>query len=111
MDAEVIARCFHETYEALAPSFGYETREASAKPWADVPDQNKGLMKSVVRTLIGNGVISPGGNLRRPPDTADDLLEVRIPPGTTIDGAVVALCPAADGSIVADVRIDGPPAP
>jgi hypothetical protein len=111
MDDEVIARCFHETYEALAPSFGYETREASAKPWADVPDQNKGLMKSVVRTLIANGVISPGGNIRRPLDTADDRLEVRIRRGTTIDGAIVALCPDEHGVVTADVCIDGPPAP
>src|SRR6266581_2820997 len=40
-----------------------------------------------------------------------DLLEVRIRRGTTIDGAVVALCPDADGTVTADVCIDGPPAP
>ena len=38
-------------------------------------------------------------------------LMVRIRRGTTIDGAIVALCPAADGTIVADVCIDGPPVP
>ena len=40
---------------------------------------------------------------------------VRIPAGTTINGAIVALCPAEpgaeDGIVVADVCIDGPPAP
>ena len=44
---EQIAERFHEAYERLAPSFGYETREASAKPWADVPEQNRALMTAV----------------------------------------------------------------
>ncbi len=45
-------------------------------------------------------------------DDGYDVYAVRIPRGTTIDGAVVALYPAADGNIViADVRIDGPPVP
>ena len=39
-----------------------------------------------------------------------DLL-IRIPSRTTINGAIVALCPAEDGTIVADVCIDGPPVP
>lgn len=38
------AQLFHETYERLAPDFGYRTREASAKPWANVPEQNRALM-------------------------------------------------------------------
>ena len=44
-------------------------------------------------------------------DDGYDLLAVRIERGTTINGAVVALCPAEDGTIVADVCIDGPPVP
>jgi hypothetical protein len=40
-----------------------------------------------------------------------DWLEVLIARGTTINGAIVALCPAEDGSVVADVCIDGPPVP
>lgn len=47
-----IARAFHETYERLAPQFGYETREASAKPWDEVPQQNKDLMTAVVTDLF-----------------------------------------------------------
>jgi hypothetical protein len=50
--AEALARRFHETYERLAPSHGYETREASAKPWADVPSQNKGLMVAVCAEIL-----------------------------------------------------------
>lgn len=56
-DAAKVAEKFHETYERLAPAFGYETREASAKPWADVPAQNRDLMTAVVAHLIGTGVI------------------------------------------------------
>lgn len=52
-----IARAFHETYEALAPTFGYHTRDASAKPWPDVPENNKRLMRATVRHLLNRGVI------------------------------------------------------
>jgi hypothetical protein len=44
---EGLARLFHETYERLAPSFNYQTRKASAVPWADVPPNNKALMIAV----------------------------------------------------------------
>jgi hypothetical protein len=50
--AEPLAQEFHETYEALAPDFGYRTREASAKPWAEVPDQNRGLMVAVCQRIL-----------------------------------------------------------
>jgi len=50
--AEDLARQFHETYEALAPSFGYETREASAKPWEEVPEANRNLMVAVCRVIM-----------------------------------------------------------
>lgn len=50
--AEKLARQFHETYERLAPSFGYETRKESAKPWSDVPDQNKRLMVAVCGEIL-----------------------------------------------------------
>lgn len=54
--AEALAKRFHETYERLAPRFGYETREASAKPWSDVPEQNRSLMIAVCQELIDDGV-------------------------------------------------------
>ena len=47
VEAEAVARLFHETYERLAPSFGYETRKASAVPWEDVPENNRRLMIAV----------------------------------------------------------------
>jgi hypothetical protein len=59
-DAERIARAFHESYERQAPAFSYKTREASAVPWGDVPEDNKCLMIAVVDDLIHAGVIQPG---------------------------------------------------
>lgn len=49
---EAAARLFHETYERLAPEFGYKTREASAKPWDQVPEQNRALMVATVREVL-----------------------------------------------------------
>lgn len=51
-DEEGIARRFHETYERLAPEFGYKTREASAVPWEAVPDANRRLMLATVREVL-----------------------------------------------------------
>lgn len=39
MKASELARLFHETYERLAPEFGYKTRKESAVPWKDVPNK------------------------------------------------------------------------
>lgn len=55
--AEALAQRFHETYELLAPAFGYATREASAKPWRQVPVRNRRLMIAVAQELIGRGAI------------------------------------------------------
>lgn len=55
--AERVAQQFHEAYERLAPEYGYQTREATAKPWAEVPEQNKNLMVAVVADLLDHGVI------------------------------------------------------
>ena len=58
--AERIARRFHESYERLAPEHAYQTREASAKPWDQVPEQNRELMVAVVEELLGQGDIELG---------------------------------------------------
>ena len=52
MTAEQLAQRFHETYERLAPDFGYKTREASAKPWAEVPENNRNLMVAVCKEIL-----------------------------------------------------------
>ena len=50
--AEALAQAFHENYERLAPSFGYETRKDSAVEWAEVPEPNRSLMIAVAAALI-----------------------------------------------------------
>lgn len=64
VDAEELAKGFHELYEALAPNFRYETREESAKPWEEVPEQNKKLMIEVCRKIKNRYHMVPlfGGN-------------------------------------------------
>lgn len=49
---EELAQFFHETYERLAPEHGYETRKQSAVPWAEVPDDNKGLMVATAACVL-----------------------------------------------------------
>ena len=58
--AHEIAREFHESYERLAPQYGYETREETAVPWSEVPEDNKLLMVGVVADLLDKGVIRQG---------------------------------------------------
>lgn len=54
MNADQLAQRFHEHYERLAPDFGYKTREASAVPWAEVPEQNKSLMVAVAGAILAD---------------------------------------------------------
>ena len=49
-----VAREFHETYERLAPVYGYETRIESAVPWEDVPGENRALMTATVKIVLGD---------------------------------------------------------
>jgi hypothetical protein len=51
VNVDTLARQFHEAYERLAPSFGYETRPESAVPWEQVPEWNRALMCAVVEEL------------------------------------------------------------
>lgn len=62
-EAEQIARRFHEAYERLAPHHGYRTREESAMPWDEVPEQNRALMTNTVAVLLGDGSITAGADL------------------------------------------------
>lgn len=50
--ADLIAEAFHNAYERLAPQFNYDTRPESAVPWADVPEQNKALMRATVTAAM-----------------------------------------------------------
>jgi hypothetical protein len=51
-NAESVAKLFHETYERLAPTFGYETQLATRVPWEDVPERNKRLMIAVTAEIL-----------------------------------------------------------
>lgn len=55
--AEELAREFHATYERLAPDFGYKTREESAKPWSEVPEDNRKLMIATARAILGKDAL------------------------------------------------------
>jgi hypothetical protein len=64
-DAETLARCFHETYERLAPAFGYATRPATAVPWDQVPELNKRLMIAVCEEILA--LLRASGDAPDPP--------------------------------------------
>ena len=51
MNDEETAKLYHETYERLAPSYGYKNRDAKEVPWEDVPYNNKRLMIAVAKVV------------------------------------------------------------
>jgi len=55
MTPEALARRFHETYERLAPTYGYKPRKASSTAWEYVPSANKELMIAVASELLEDG--------------------------------------------------------
>jgi hypothetical protein len=55
-NAEGMARAFHETYERLAPGFGYKTRTETRR--FDPTSPNGKLMIAVCQSII-NGYIVP----------------------------------------------------
>ena len=50
MQAEQLAQYFHESYERLAPEYGYTTRKDSA--WYKVPETNRALMVAVASEVL-----------------------------------------------------------
>jgi hypothetical protein len=58
---EELARLFHDTYEALAPSHGWETQERSRKDWDEVPAENKSLMIAVAARVLDALELADGG--------------------------------------------------
>lgn len=47
-----LAAAFHETYERLAPEFGYATRPESRMPWPELPESRKALMRAVCAEIL-----------------------------------------------------------
>jgi hypothetical protein len=61
LTGELLARTFHEAYEELAPSFGYQTRKDSRQPWERVPEDNKRLMVATAEAVIAKlGLVTSG---------------------------------------------------
>ncbi len=52
LDGAALAQKFHETYERLAPQFGYQTRKESAGAWESVPEKNRQLMIAVATEIL-----------------------------------------------------------
>ena len=61
MTPEQLAQLFHETYERLAPDFGYETRKESAVTWSEVHRENRQLMIAVATEILAR--LNPPGYL------------------------------------------------
>ena len=74
---ETVARYFHEAYERLAPSFGYETRQDTAVPWDDVPEPNRSLMVAVaalvLARIVGAERVTLGGHDAQKHRDADSI--------------------------------------
>ena len=61
LTGELLARTFHNAYERLAPSFGYQTRDDSRQPWEEVPEQNRKLMVATAEAVIAQlGLVASG---------------------------------------------------
>jgi hypothetical protein len=61
LTGELLARTFHEAYEELAPSFGYQTRKDSRQPWERVPEDNRRLMVATAEAVIARlGLVTSG---------------------------------------------------
>ena len=56
-DVEALARSFHESYERLAPQFGYETRQETRK--FDAASDNGRLMIAVCAELLNEARNTP----------------------------------------------------
>lgn len=92
---ESAAKAFHDSYERLAPSFGYETRKESAVPWSMVPENNRRLMVAVCEDVLSEGVAGLSALIAE----VKRLMEVN---GREI--ANVSLLRAENGGLKADLK-------
>ena len=63
---ERLCEVMHDAYEKAALGAGWETQQASRKPWADVPEANKVTMRAAVLALLVDlnrtGHLAPGAS-------------------------------------------------
>jgi hypothetical protein len=52
MTPENLAKLFHETYERLAPAFGWKTKKGCNVPFNRLPERNKALMIATCQTVL-----------------------------------------------------------
>lgn len=52
MNPKQLAELFHETYERLAPAFGWKTKKGCNVKFADLPQRNKVLMITTCQTVL-----------------------------------------------------------
>lgn len=52
MTPDKLAELFHETYERLAPAFGWRTKKGCNVPFAQLPQRNKALMVATCQTVL-----------------------------------------------------------
>jgi hypothetical protein len=112
--AEAVARLFHEAYERLAPQFGYETREASAVPWVEVPEANRRLVIAVageVAPLIAAQALRPVDDLLRRAHRAMRAIDAQstltLDLAAHLDGRPGCAAPTRSGARVVAVHIRG----
>lgn len=58
--AEQLAKLLHETYERLAPSFGYRTRRLTAMPWEQIPENQRLLAIATATEVLSALDQDPG---------------------------------------------------
>lgn len=77
---EYLCEVMHYAYEAAATSAGWETQDASRRPWSKVPEPNKEAMRA--------GVVALLHVLFNPPDIDCERLDGRICNGCLCNGDV-----------------------
>jgi len=74
--APAIAKRFHETYERLAPSYGWTTNAATACEWERLPHANRELMTHVVNVVVTEALEADRLTLRTALEEAARLIRV-----------------------------------
>ena len=52
MSPEQLAELFHETYERLAPAFGWKTKKGCHCKFSELPQRNRALMIATCQTVL-----------------------------------------------------------
>ncbi len=75
-DVERACEVLHDAYESAAVGAGWETQQASRKPWAEVPEANQRTMRAAVTALL---VALAGGDLGGQPEPGQPCCAHHVP--------------------------------